>query len=173
MSQRNKFRARRAGRPLYFHVERLVRPETGEEIGCLVPAYPCDVKEMRARKYSVGTRIRGLLTKPRNELFHRKAHALGNLAVQNLEGFENLNAHDALKRLQRESGIQCEAMELDLPGVGKMTLNFPRSIAFDEMDESEFEELWNGVIGHIRAKYWPDLGEDQIEQFALMEGDPP
>jgi hypothetical protein len=162
-------RARRPGRPLYFHVERLVRPGTGEEVGALVPAYPCDRKEMKARKYSIGTTIRGLLTKPRNEKFHRKAHALGQLAVEHIEGFEQLNAHDALKRLQREAGVQCEGFEIDLGPLGIVTAKQPRSLAFDEMDESEFAELWEGVIAHIRAKYWPSLGDDAIEQFALMQ----
>lgn len=162
-------RARRPGRPLYFHVERLVRPETGESVGALVPAYPCDAKEMKARKYSVGTTLRGLMTKPRNEKFHRKAHVLGQLAVDHLPDFEQLSAHDALKRLQRESGIQCDAMDVEIAGLGKLVLNFPRSIAFDEMSEDEFSELWEGVIAHIRAKYWPDLSDDAIEQFALMQ----
>lgn len=166
---RNKFRVRRADRPVYLHVERLVRRSTGEEVGAFVPAYACDAKEMRERRYYEGLLLRATITKPRNEKFHRKAHALGRLVVENIDTFENLNSHDALKRLQRESGVQCEAMEVDLPGFGRLVMNLPRSIAFDAMSEDEFSELWEGVIAHIRAKYWTDLTDHAIEQFALMQ----
>lgn len=164
----SKARARKAARPIYFRVERLVRPETGEEVGALVPRYKADQLEMRARKYSVGSDLRAELKKPRNPGFHRKAHALGQMAVDNIEGFEQLNAHDALKRLQTEAGVQCEPMELDLGPLGLVNISRPRSIAFDEMEEGDFTELWEGVLAHIRARYWPTLADYAIEQFALM-----
>lgn len=167
MNRRAKV-AKRARRPVYFTVERLVRPETGESVGALVPRYGCDVREMRARKYNVGTELRAELKKPRNPKFHRLAHALGQLVVDQVEGFDDLSAHDALKRLQRESGIQCESQEIELPGFGKLTANVARSMAFDELDEGEFAELFEGVVRHIRAKYWPTLTDDQIEQFVLI-----
>lgn len=160
--------AKRAKRPIYFTVERLVRVSTGEEVGALVPRYQCDLKEMRARKYCVGTELRVELKKPRNPKFHRLAHALGQLAVDHIEGFESLSAHDALKRLQRECGVQCESQELDLGPLGKVPVSVPRSIAFDELDEGEFGELFTGVVLHIRKAYWPTLSEETIEELTRM-----
>lgn len=160
--------AKRAKRPIYFTVERLVRVSTGEEVGALVPRYRCDAKEMRARKYCVGTELRAELKKPRNPKFHRLAHALGQLAVDHIEGFESLSAHDALKRLQRECGVQCESQELDLGPLGKVPVSVPRSIAFDELDEGEFGELFAGVVLHIRKAYWPTLSEEAIEELTHM-----
>ena len=159
---------KRAKRPIYFTVERLVRVSTGEEVGALVPRYQCDLKEMRARKYCVGTELRVELKKPRNPKFHRLAHALGQLAVDHIEGFESLSAHDALKRLQRECGVQCESQELDLGPLGKVPVSVPRSIAFDELDEGEFGELFAGVVLHIRKGYWPSLSEEAIEELTHM-----
>lgn len=159
---------KRAKRPIYFTVERLVRVSTGEEVGALVPRYQCDLKEMRARKYCVGTELRVELKKPRNPKFHRLAHALGQLAVDHIEGFESLSAHDALKRLQRECGVQCESQELDLGPLGKVPVSVPRSIAFDELDEGEFGELFAGVVLHIRKAYWPTLSEEAIEELTHM-----
>lgn len=160
---------KRAQRPIYCIVERLVRPSTGEEVGALVPRYQCDVKEMRVRRYAVGTELRADLKKPRNPKFHRLAHALGQLAVDHIEGFESLSAHDALKRLQRECGVQCESQELDLgPLLGKVPVSVPRSIAFDELDEGEFGELFAGVVLHIRKAYWPTLSEETIEELTRM-----
>lgn len=163
-----KPKARKASRPIYFRVERLVRPDTGEEVGALVPRYKADQMEMRARRYSVGSDVRGELKKPRNPAFHRKAHALGQMAVDNIDGFEQLSAHDALKRLQREAGVQCEATQFEIAGFGTVEMRMPRSLAFDEMDEGDFTELWEGVIAWIRSKYWPTLDDYAIEQFALM-----
>ena len=160
--------AKRAKRPVYFTLERLVRPSTGEEIKALVCRSGVDRREMQARKYHVGDEIRAELSKPRNVKFHGLAHALGQLVVDQIEGFSDLNAHDALKRLQRESGVQCESQEIELPGVGKITLNVARSIAFDEMDEGEFSELYNGVLEHIKRTYWKGMTEDAIAAFALL-----
>lgn len=160
--------AKRAKRPVYFTLERLVRPSTGEEIKALVCRSGVDRREMQSRKYRVGDEIRAELSKPRNIKFHGLAHALGKLAVDQIEGFSDLNAHDALKRMQRESGVQCESQEIELPGVGKFTLNVARSMAFDEMEEGDFAELFEGVVRHIRSKYWPTLTDEQIEQFVLM-----
>ena len=159
---------RRAKRPVYFRVENLVRPATGEMVKALVCRSGVDRREMQSRKYRVGDEIRAELSKPRNIKFHGLAHALGQLAVDQIEGFSDLNAHDALKRLQRESGVQCESQDLDVPGFGKLTINVARSIAFDEMDEGEFSELYQGVLEHIKRTYWKTMSEDAIAAFSLM-----
>lgn len=160
--------AKRAERPVYFTLERLVRPSTGEEIKALVCRSGVDRREMQSRKYHIGDEIRAVLSKPRNVKFLGLAHALGQLAVDQIEGFSDLNAHDAVKRLQRESGVQCESQEIDLGPLGKASVNVARSIAFDEMDEGEFSELYNGIVEHIKRTYWKTMSEDAIAAFALM-----
>jgi hypothetical protein len=150
---------KRPDRPVYFRVEKLVRPDTGEEVGALVPMTQWDQRTMRDRKYFKGTELRADLKKRRNVKFHRLAHAIGALAVDHIEGFEALDTHAALKKLQAESGICCETSTVDIDltslgvGIVKAPVSAPRSIAFDEMDETEFSELVHGICNYIREKF--------------------
>ena len=83
-------------RPIYFVVRKMADPDTGEMVGCLVPDSGLDRRAMRDRKYTVGTQLRAELKKPRNVKFHRLAHAIGGLMVDNVESFSNLDAHSAV-----------------------------------------------------------------------------
>lgn len=159
---------KRQRRPLYMRVERLVRPETGEAVGALVPLTKWDARAMRERKYHVGTEVRAELKKPRNAKFMRLAHAIGALMVDQHNAFAGLSTHDALKRLQGESGAACETVEYDLPGTGKLIRTEPRSLAFDEMDEGEFQEVVKTIYRHIAATYWTALDETAVEELVLM-----
>ena len=88
------------------------------EKGALVPAHDAAREALRARGFKVGDVLLADLTKPRNPGFHRLAHAIGRLVAENVTAFYTMPAHDALKRLQAESGIECEARTVDLPGFG-------------------------------------------------------
>ena len=158
----------RPRKPIYFRVARVADLETGEQIGALVPLSKWDARAMRERKYQVGTEIRGELKKPRNAKFHRLAHAIGALMVDQHEAFAGMGSHDALKRLQGECGAACETVEYDLPGIGKLTRTEPRSLAFDEMDEGEFSEVVQAIYAHIAATYWTDMDAEAVEELVLM-----
>jgi hypothetical protein len=159
---------KRPRKPLYLRVERLVRPDTGEEVGALVPMTQWDQRAMRERNLRIGTEVRAELKKRRNVKFHKLAHALGALLVDNVEGFEVLDAHAALKRVQREAGVQCDEMTMELPGIGEVTIKQPRSIAFDEMDESEFSQLFEGVTHYIDQHYAAGLCDAVRDEYHLM-----
>lgn len=161
-------KAKRPRKPIYLVVERLVRPSTGEEVGALVPMTQWDQRAMRERKLHVGAEVRAELKRKRNVKFHRLAHALGALLVDNVEGFESFDAHAALKRVQREAGIMCEEMTMDIPGIGTVTIKQPRSIAFDELDESEFGQLFEGVTHYIDQHYADGLCDAVREEYHLM-----
>lgn len=166
--------------PVYLRCEKLIRPETGELVRAWVANTEWDAKAMQARKYHVETVVRADMRKPRNIRFHRLAHALGGLVVENVEGFEALDAHDALKRLQRESGLFCEIRMMDaspvisailaatesllgakarkllasvLPDIKVIPVTEARSLAFDELDEGDFNQLVHGLCAHIRKHY--------------------
>ncbi|MDE2468619.1 MAG: hypothetical protein KGL35_07720 [Bradyrhizobium sp.] len=160
--------AKRPRKPVYLRVERLVRPDTGEIVGALVPRYGCDKRAMRERGYTTGTEIRAELKKPRNAKFHRLMHALGALLVDQADGLEDLDAHGAIKRLQRETGVQCDEMSIDVPGIGSLAVKMPRSIAFDEMEEGDFSQLWAAIVRHASAKYLHGMTTEAIEEFAEM-----
>lgn len=163
-----KLKAKRARRPIYLVVRELLDPDTKERIGCLVPAHPVDRRLMRERKLVRGLEIRAELKQSRNPQFNRLVHAVGHLLVDNVDGFESLTSHDAIKRVQREAGVMCESMEIDLGTLGRVPVNVPRSISFDEMEEAEFREFFEGLRKHVEARYIPALSEHARAEYWLM-----
>jgi len=77
-----------------------------------------------------------------------------------------LTSHQALKRLQYESGVECDQMEMRVPNVGMVEVRVPKSIAFDKMDETAFRAMTSALCSYIAETYWPDCTEEQIEQMA-------
>lgn len=154
-----KRRAKAPSKPIYLTCERLMRPETGEEIRAWVATTEWDARAMKARGYKAGTLVRAEFKRPRNPKFNKLAHAIGALLVDHCEGFEGMDAHDALKKAQGESGVCCERSEVELDltslGIGKIKapLNTPQSIAFDSMAEEDFQKLVLGICGWIRDKF--------------------
>lgn len=142
-------------KPIYFRVEKVVRPSTGEEIGALVPLTEWDSVAMRSRKYRTNTEVRATLTKPRNGWMLRIAHALGKLAIDYIEGYEHHGEdhHGAVKQLQRESGVFCEEVEFDLGPFGKVKAKQAQSISYDEMEDEDFNKLALALCAYVRDKY--------------------
>lgn len=138
-------------RDIRVTVMRVVIPSTGEEVGALVPDHAVDRRSMRERKFHVGKQLRATLRQDRNPRFWGKAHVLGGWLANNVEAFAGLDMHAALKRLQERSGVGCEeeAFTIDLGslGVHRGTRTVPRSLNFDDMDEGEFNLLWDGGTG--------------------------
>lgn len=167
-------KGKRRTRPVYLTVRQMIDQETGEVMGALVPSTSWDRKAMRDRKYATGTELRAELKKPRNPKFNRLVHALGAMLVEHLDAFSGMDAHDAIKRCQRESGLFCEKVATEVPGLGTLTLNMAQSLAFDSMDEGAFQELFRGLCRHVSSTYWLSMTEDQIaEQAELMESTGP
>jgi len=155
--------------PIYATVRQLFDEQTGQYVIALVPKFQQDRAAMAKAGYAVGTLLRAELKAPRNTYFHRLAHVLGKIVVDNLEQFKDLTPHAALKKLQGETGVSCETIELDLGPFGKHTAHQPKSMAFDEMDETEFRELIGAIYRHIATKYWPAMTAGQVEQMVLLE----
>ena len=134
--------------------------------GALIPADRYSFEKLRERKYSTGDLVSVQIGKCRNPQFHRLAHAIGTLCVENIEDFEGMNAHSALKRIQIEGNISCSEMMLKIPGLGAVIQRIPRSLSFESMDEEEFRETVRGMCRHIASQYWPGMDADEIERMA-------
>lgn len=81
---------------------------------------PADIttqSRLRGRKYQCGDLIFAEFKKPRNPRFHRLAHSLGLLFVDNIEAFDGLDSHTVLKRLQLESGVGCDEIMVPIATV--------------------------------------------------------
>ena len=136
------------------------------ERGALVPADAHSQQRLRERGYRVGDVLAAELIKPRHPGFWRLAHRIGTLCVQNLEAFHGLSAHQAIKKLQFDTGLWCDITETEIPGLGVLLSKQPRSLAFESLDQGEFYELMKGLCGHIAATYWPHLSAEAVQEMA-------
>lgn len=139
--------------------------------GCLTPADGYTASRLRARGYRVGDEVLAVLTKPRNPKFHRLVHQFGQVLVDNIEAFENLDGHRVLKRLQIEGGIACDEIPLVIPGLGPVAYKVPRSLSFESMDEGEFHETFREFSRYVSKTYWRSMTPEQIERMAGLMGD--
>lgn len=152
-------RPKRRRQPVFLRVT----PE-----GAFVPADSYSRAVLREREYRAGLTVRAELSVARSQGFNRLVHAIGRLVVENIEGFEQLDAHAAIKRLQLESGLLCDEIACQLPGFGMVIQRVPASLSFSDTDETEFRAFARGICRHIAERYWPTLEAEQIEQMAEL-----
>ncbi|MAT70376.1 MAG: hypothetical protein CMJ58_12725 [Planctomycetaceae bacterium] len=131
-----------------------------------IPADRHSADQMHSRGYSPGDVVFAEIRKPRSPGFHRLAHAFGQLLVDNLQDFAEMDSHKALKRLQLESGIGCDEVVYRIPGYGMAIQRLPKSLSFASMDEGQFREVFRGLCRHVAAEYWPSCTPEQIEHMA-------
>jgi len=193
-----KIRAKRASRPIYATCMRVVDPTTGEELGAFVPLHDIDRRLAKDRGYRAGREYRLEIKESRNAAFHRLAHVIGHLLVDNVEGFRDLDAHAALKQLQLESGICCEMVEMDaspvvkalldaaevvlgagarrvlagvLPEIRTIPVKVPQSLAFDSMEEEDFGRFFTGITAWIGVHYaHVMLDEVRADYWRMVNG---
>lgn len=190
-----KIRAKRAARPIYALIERVVVLDTGEERLAMLAEHPVDRELMKQRGYRRGQEVRLEIKAPRDAWRHRLLHKIGQLMVENVEGWEGLDSHEAIKQLQREANVCCEQIDMDatpvvaavlaasdaafgpgaakllrevLPRIETIPVTVARSLAFDSMDEDEFRRLFEGITRHIGAAYAHVLINDVLAEFWLM-----
>ena len=136
------------------------------ERGALVPADAHSQQRLREKGYKVGDILAAELIKPRHPGFWRLAHRIGTLCVQNIDAFSSLSPHQAIKKLQFDTGLWCDITETEIPGLGVLVSKQPRSLAFESLDQGEFYELMKGLCGHIAATYWPHLSAEAVQEMA-------
>lgn len=126
----------------------------------LVPADEFAFEDLAACKFKLGETVKADIKRSRNPGFHRFVHALGKLAVEQVPGFENLNAHEAVKRLQLESGAGCDTLVIELDGM-VVPYRVAKSLSFDTMDEIEFQHVAKACAKRLATRYLQD-SEDEI-----------
>ena len=134
--------------------------------GALVPADDSAREKLRDRGFCAGDVLQADLAKLRNPKFNRLVHRIGLLVVANLEAFDGLDGHGALKRLQLEGNIACDEQTVEYPSVGKCLVRIPRSLSFADMDEGEFQEVARAMCRLIAERYWVEMTPEQIEEMA-------
>lgn len=176
-SPAKRARAKLLRRPIGVTIQRaLLIDESGEvlpnPVGVLVPNFEIDRRSLRERKFAIGTQLRAELHRDRNPGFWRKAHVLGGWLADNVEEFHGLGMHDALKRLQEKSGVGCISEEFDIPGFGKGTRTVAQSLNFSDMEEGDFQIIWDGWIEWLRKNAWPGLSPQSREEVEELIAGP-
>jgi len=159
---------------IYVDIREMIDPVTGELVGCMVPAGEVDRQILRRKKVRRGMRMRTTVSKERDYGQHKYIHSIGQFVEQNIDGFEGMEAHAIVKKLQVEGDIMCDRERLHVEGFeGYLIRKVPRSMAFDEMEEGDFQLLVKGVCNYISMEYLPTLSPEQVaEAIELMPDDP-
>ncbi|MGX1201119.1 hypothetical protein [Marinobacter sp. MBR-105] len=165
--------------------------------GGFVPADDETLAALKRTPLKIGSLVLADLQIPRNPMFYRRAHKFAQVCRDNIEAFHGLTEHSILKRLQLETGFACEPVtvpaelfwgeisgliraavgaEADcaLEQIGallkdeRVTAFKPASLAFGNMDESEFKAMFEGFCNYIAEKYWPDLTAAEIDALSAF-----
>jgi hypothetical protein len=134
--------------------------------GALVPANQGEVAKMRDRGYNLGDLLIADLHKPRNPKFNRLVHNIGAMVVANIDDYQNMTAHEAIKQIQLMAGIACDKKIIEIPNTGKCVVSVPKSLAFDSMDEGEFLQVAKLLCRYIATRYWTTMSPEQVQEMA-------
>lgn len=136
--------------------------------GGLVPFDDMTVERFKQKGYVHGDILSMTASKARNPDNHSRIHQLGALVASNVDDFHGMDAHAVIKRLQYEADVGCDHMMVKLKNFGLVEVRIPRSLAFSEMEDGEFNEMWARISNHISKEYWPDLDVTQIGDMAKL-----
>lgn len=136
--------------------------------GGFKPADQYAATQLRNKKFKVGDRVGVVIRKLRNPKFNRLVHRIGQLCAKNIDAFNGMDAHVVIKRLQLEGRIACDEIGVMVPGFGMVIQFIPRSLSFESMDESEYNDAAKKICRFIAERYWPDLYPDEIENMASI-----
>lgn len=107
------------------------------------PFYNSDWEEKS--KLKIGDEIWVEVKKARNYEFHKKFFALLNCGLANSKGkyikTDNLDLY--------RTYVTMKVGYVDITPTNKSNMFTPKSIAFDKMDETEFQKLYNKVVDFV------------------------
>ena len=124
----------------------------------------------RSRKFYAGIELLGYMYQMRSSENWAKAHGLGQALVEHVEAFHGLNAHTALKKLQEDGRIAVSVEKVEIKGIGFLERVVADSLAFDEIDEGEFQEIYGRMVEYARVTYWPQLDEAGMQGLQRLLG---
>ena len=149
-------RAKRRREPLYLRVT----PQ-----GTFEPASALYAGMCRAKKFRVGDLVRAELTKPRYPKHHRLVMVLLQKVLNNQE---HLLTIDQLLTIVK---IKLGRAQTFTDTATARTYFVPESIAFDAMDQGEFEVFWKDLCRLVARDYFPGMSPAQVAELAEMMDD--
>jgi len=122
----------------------------------------------RIKRMEPGSWLRIEWARPRNGAHHRKLFALLHLIAENSETYDT--TEKALVAVKLVTGYADPIID---PTTGKLT-QVPRSIAYDAMDQDEFERFYqsaiDGVLRYILPQFDRETADRLLEQIVLGWG---
>ncbi|NKF21558.1 DUF1367 family protein [Solimonas marina] len=145
--------------------------------GSFVAADQISRNHLRRKRIRRNALVRLVVSQPRDYSQWKKAHGLGTYMAINLDDFDQfvmengkVDSHGALKKLQALSGVECDEYTVTVEGGMQAIVRVPRSLAFDEMDETMFQAAYKGFCDYLIRTYWHDLEQWQIEEASRLVG---
>lgn len=159
---------------IYAEVREVIDVASGRRCYGLLAEDDVQRAAMKERGFKKGMRVALDVHAERCYSQWMQTHKLGQLLVANVDGFESLDAHKALKKVQQAGDIECEHEAFDIPGLGKVTRSVARSLAFDEMGQDVYDRVFKALCQYIGATYFGGLDDVAVaEMIDLMPVDPP
>lgn len=130
----------------------------------LVPLYDDSYEEKR--KLKPGQAYRAKIVKARNPEFHRKYFALVNAAWGCLpeKAQAKLKTPENFRKYAEVAAGHCDTFYS--PRLREY-VEIPKSVAFDAMDGTEFEDLYRRVRGVIDSLLAPVLSPEEFDKILL------
>lgn len=138
--------------------------------GALVPADRFAEAELRNRHYTIGEVVQVEILKLRSPGFNRLVHEFGVLLKESVDSLSLLSPHEIIKRLQTESGIECDEIALRMDGHNVM-YRIPRSLSFDSMEEGVFRVFFHNISEYVVAAYFPEMTPEDVMALLPMMPD--
>jgi len=140
--------------------------------GVFIPCGEMAVAECKRRNFKPGQKLLISFHNLRSYGTHKHAHNVGKICIKHIDDFSNYyDPHDVLKRLQIEGNIACDQIGATDANGTKVMYLIPRSLKYEDMDETEFLQVINKFYQFISKKYWPSIKPEAIQEMAELFGD--
>lgn len=146
-------RAKRKREPVFLRVT----PQ-----GTFEPASDLYRQMLRAKGFKVGEVVKAELSRPRHPKHHRLVMALLQKVLDNADGLMTMDQLLTIVKIKMGRAV---------PFTDSATLKVywvPESIAFDSMDQAEFEVFWKDLCTLVSRDYFPHLSAIQVAELAEM-----
>lgn len=105
----------------------------------------------------------------RNPKQHRLLWALAAKIAENVERFTD--AEHVVHELKLHTG-HVERKQINVPGLGVVFQEWPKSIAYESMPQEEFAIWFEKVLAYVASDIWPGIGSQAIRnELEEMLGD--
>ena len=112
-------------------------------------------------KISDGDRVMVDVRKPRHLKHHCKMFAMLNKVCENIDNPKDPRV--LLAYIQQVTGLHCNIIHSTVHGTQKI----PKSIAFYNMDQLEFNPFYDAVVDFIVAHVIPGLDKESLEREVM------